>query len=54
MNFRISFLKTILNVAPSLDLTAFFNLFNCTFVNLQFTSLYSTIIYNSHELFNIL
>ena len=23
-----------LNVAPSLDLTAFFNLFNCTFVNL--------------------
>ena len=25
-----------LNVAPSLDLTAFLNLFNCTFVNLQF------------------
>ena len=25
-----------LNVAPSLDLTDFFNLFNCTFVNLQF------------------
>ena len=34
-----------LNVAPSLDLTAFFNLFNCTFVHLQFTLLYSTIIY---------
>ena len=43
-----------LNVAPSLDLTAFFNLFNYTFVNLQFTSLYLTIIYKLQELFNIL
>ena len=43
-----------LNVAPSLDLTAYFNLFNCTFVNLQFTSLYLTIIYKLQELFNIL
>ena len=34
------------NVAPSLDFTGFFNLFNCTFVNLQFILLYSTIIYN--------
>ena len=34
-----------LNVAPSLDLTAFFNLFHCTFVNLHFILLYSTIIY---------
>ena len=34
-----------LNVAPSLDLTAFFNLFNCTFVNLQLILLYSTTIY---------
>ena len=40
-----------LNVAPSLDLTAFFNLFNCTFVNLQFISLYSTVIYEFYELF---
>ena len=40
-----------LNVAPSLDLTAFFNSFNCTFVNLQFTSLYSTIICKFYELF---
>ena len=47
-----------LNVAPSLDLTAFLNLFNYTFVNLQFTLLYSTIIYlfiyKLRELFNIL
>ena len=32
-----------LNVAPSLDLTDFFNLFNCAFVNLQFILVYSTI-----------
>ena len=32
-----------LNVAPSLDLTDFLNLFNCTFVSLQFILLYSTI-----------
>ena len=32
-----------LNDAPSLDLTAFLNLFNRTFVNLQFNLLYSTI-----------
>ena len=32
-----------LNVAPSLDLTDFFNLFNCTFVNLQFILVYSTL-----------
>ena len=31
------------NVAPSLDLTGFFNLFNCTSVSLQFILLYSTI-----------
>ena len=31
---------TNLNVAPSLDLTDFFNLFNCTFVNLQFILVY--------------
>ena len=37
-----------LNVAPSLDLTAFFNLFNCTFVNLQFT-LYIQPLFISHE-----
>ena len=37
-----------LNVAPSLDLTAFFNLFSCTFVNLQL------FIYKLQELFNIL
>ena len=42
-----------LNVAPSLHLTAFFNLFNCTFVNFQFILLYSTI-YKLLELFNIL
>ena len=32
-----------LNIAPSLDLTDFFNLFNCTFVNLKFILAYSTI-----------
>ena len=32
-----------LNDAPSLDLTAFFNLFNYTCVNLQFILVYSTI-----------
>ena len=32
-----------LNAAPSLDLTDFLNLFNCTFVNLQFILVYSTI-----------
>ena len=32
----LKFLMSNLNVAPSLDLTDFFNLFNCTFVNLQF------------------
>ena len=45
-----------LNVAPSLDLTAFFYLINCTFVNLQLILLYSTI-YKFYELnisFNIL
>ena len=41
----LKFLIPNLNVAPSLDLTTFFNVFNCTFVNLQFISLYSTIIY---------
>ena len=45
----LKFLIPNLNVAHSLDLTAFFNLFNCTFVNLQFISLYSTIIYKSQE-----
>ena len=45
----LKFLIPNLNVAPSLDLTAFFNLFNCTFVNFQFTLLYSTIIYKSQE-----
>ena len=33
-----------LNVNPSLDLTAFFNLCYCKFVNLQFILLYSTIL----------
>ena len=45
-----------LNVAPSLDLTDFFNLFNCTFVNFQFILVYSTIIYKFCKLnfsFNI-
>ena len=41
-----------LNVAPSLDLKAFFNLFNCTFVNLQSTL--PLFIYKLQELFNIL
>ena len=41
----LKFLITNLNVAPSLDLTAFLNLFNYTFVNLQSTLLYLTIIY---------
>ena len=36
----LKFLIPNLNVTPSLDLTAFFNLFNCTFVNLQSTLLY--------------
>ena len=53
-SFLLKFLMPNLNVAPSLDLTAFFNLFNCTCVNFQFTSLYSTIFYKSQELFNIL
>ena len=48
----LKFLMPNLNVAPSLDLTAFFNLFNYMFVNLQFTSLYLTIIYKLQELFN--
>ena len=39
----LKFLMPNLNVVSSLDLTAFFNLFNCTFVNLQFILLYSTI-----------
>ena len=47
----LRFLIPNLNVAHSLDLTDFFNLFNCTFVNLQFISLYSTIIYKFYELF---
>ena len=46
VSFLLNFLMPHLNVVPSLDLTAFFNLFNCTFVNLQFISLCSTIIYN--------
>ena len=50
----LKFLMSNLNDAPSLDLTAFFNLFNYTFVNLQFILLYSTI-YKFYELcFNIL
>ena len=36
----LKFLIPNLNVTPSLDLTAFFNLFNCRFVNLQYTLLY--------------
>ena len=46
-----------LNVAPSLELTDLFNLFTCTFVNLQFTLVYSAIIYKFCKLnfsFNIL
>ena len=39
----LKFLMPNLNVVHSLDLTAFFNLFNYTFVNLQFILLYSTI-----------
>ena len=54
VSFLLKFLMPNLNVAPSLDLTAFSNLFNCTFVNFQFTSLYLTIIYKLQELFNIL
>ena len=38
-----------LNVAPSLDLTAYFNLFNCIFVNLQFILLNSTIAISSEN-----
>ena len=41
----LKFLIPNLNVAHSLVLTDFFNLFNCTIVNLQFILLYSTIIY---------
>ena len=41
----LKFLMPNLNVAPSLDLTAFFNLFNCTFVNLQFIMYYNYLIY---------
>ena len=37
------FLMPNLNDAPSLDLTAFVNLFNCAFVNLQFILVYATI-----------
>ena len=40
VSFLLKFLIPNLNVAPSLDLTAFLNLFNYTFVNLQFISLY--------------
>ena len=47
----LKFLIPNLNVAPSLDLTAFLNLFNYTFVNLRFTSVYSTIIYKFYEPF---
>ena len=36
----LKFLIPNLNDAPSLDLTAFFNLFICTFVNLQFILVY--------------
>ena len=39
----LKFLMPNLNVAPSLELTDFLNLFHCTFVNLQFILLYSTI-----------
>ena len=45
--WKLVFIKNLmpnLNVAPSLDLTDFLNLFNCTFVNLQFILLYSTIL----------
>ena len=50
----LKFLIPNINVAPSLDLTAVFNLFNCTFVNLQFILLYSTIIYTFYELIFVL
>ena len=50
----LKFLIPNLNVALSLDLTAYFKLFNCTFANLHFILLYSTIIYKSQELFDIL
>ena len=50
----LKFLMPNLNVAPSLDLAAFFNVFNLTFVNLQFISLYSTIIYKLQELFDLI
>ena len=39
----LKFLIPNLNDAPSLDLTAFLNLFIYTFVNLQFILVYSTI-----------
>ena len=42
-----------LNVAPSLDLTDFFNLFNCTFVNLLYY-IQPLFIYKLRKLFNIL
>ena len=48
----LKFLIPNLNDAPSLDLTAFFNSFICTFVNLQFILVYSTIC--TLFLFNIL
>ena len=38
----LKFLMPNINVTPSLDLTDFFNLLNCTFVNLQFILVYST------------
>ena len=53
-SFLLKILMPNLNVAPSLDLTAFFNLFNCTFVNLQFTSLFQPLFISSMNLFNIL
>ena len=44
-----------LNVAPSLDLTAFLNLFNCTFVNLNLLYYIQPLFISSmNYLFNIL
>ena len=42
----LEFLIPNLNDAPSLDLTAFFNLFICTFVNLQFILVYILFLFN--------
>ena len=51
----LKFLMPNLNVAPSLDLTAFFNLFNCTFVNLNLLHYIQPLFISSmNYLFNIL